>query len=83
MKISRLTTGLISGLLLIIILIIMTFQIIGNSSPEIKNAADNISGSGLPLASLFAASGAVLLVFMAGVLTVIILVVIEGDLWKK
>ena len=56
----------------LIILIIITFLIVGTTSGDITTAADNISASGLPLASLFSSNGVVLLVFMAGLLLVLI-----------
>ena len=66
--------GVIIGVVLLIVTIIVTFLIVGNTAPDITAAADNISGSGLPLANLFASNGVVLLVFMAGLLISIIII---------
>ncbi len=67
-------TALITAVILIIVAIVVIFFLVGSTAPTLTEAADNISGSGLPLASLFASGGIVLLIFMAGVLiTVIVL----------
>ncbi len=60
--------SIIVGVIGLIITFIVTFLIVGNTAGDITSAADNISGSGLPLASLFSSNGEVLLVFMAGLL---------------
>ena len=64
--------NILIGVVSSIILFIITFRIIGGTAADITTAAGNISGSGLPLASLFGSSGVVLLVFMAGVLIALI-----------
>ena len=65
-------SDMIKNVILTIVAIIVIFSIVGGTSSNLTTAADNISGSGLPLASLFASSGVVLLIFMAGVLLAII-----------
>lgn len=52
----------------VILAIVLTFLIVGNLAGTIIVAAGNISGSGLPLASLFGASGIALIIFMVGIL---------------
>jgi len=69
--------GMVTSLVLLIVAIIVIFQIVGQTSTDLTNAADNISGSGLPLANLFASNGVVLLVFMAGILLSIIVVALS------
>ena len=64
--------SIIVGVIGLIITFIVTFLIVGNTAGDITSAADNISGSGLPLASLFSSNGIVLLVFMAGLLITLI-----------
>jgi hypothetical protein len=64
--------GMVTSVILVIIAIIVIFQIVGNTSTDLTNAAGNISGSGLPLASLFQSNGVVLLIFMAGILLAIV-----------
>lgn len=68
MKINSLVTGVVTGIIGIIII----FLLVGNTAGSITDASDNISTSGLPLASLFNSSGVVLLVFMAGIMLAVI-----------
>lgn len=65
--------GVVVGVVLLIVTFIITFLIVGNTAGDLTDAADNISGSGLPLASLFDSSGVVLLVFMAGLLVTLVI----------
>ena len=74
---------MIVGLILLIVAIIVIFQIVASSAPELIIAADNISSSGLPLAGLFASNGVVLLIFMAAVLIGIVIVALKGGFKKK
>jgi hypothetical protein len=64
--------GIITGVVLLIVGIVVIFYIVGGTSSTLTAAATNISGSGLPLASLFSSSGVVLMIFMAGLLLAII-----------
>ena len=66
--VSKIATGIVGA----IVSIIVVFLIIGGMSSTITDSASNISGSGLPLASLFGSSGVVLIVFMVAVLLGII-----------
>lgn len=61
-------TKIVIGVVGLIVTFIVTFLLVGNTAADITTAADNISGSGLPLASLFGSNGIVLLIFMAGLL---------------
>lgn len=61
-------TKIVVGVVGLIVTFIVTFLLVGNTAPDLTTAADNISGSGLPLASLFSSNGIVLLIFMAGLL---------------
>lgn len=61
-------TKIVIGVVGLIVTFIVTFLLVGNTAGDITAAADNISGSGLPLASLFSSNGIVLLIFMAGLL---------------
>ena len=49
--------GIVVGVVLLIVTFIITFLIVGNTAGTLTDAADNISGSGLPLASLFSSTG--------------------------
>lgn len=66
--------NIITGVVILIVTIIVSFLLVGNTAGDLTDAADNISGSGLPLASLFSSSGVVLLVFMAGLLITLVVV---------
>ncbi len=61
-------TKIIVGIVGLIVTFIVSFLLVGNTAGDLTAAADNISGSGLPLASLFSSNGIVLLIFMAGLL---------------
>lgn len=68
----------IIGVIMTIVGTILVFLLIGNLAPDITTAADNISGSGLPLAGLFGSSGIVLLIFMAGILISLVVAFLKG-----
>lgn len=63
----------------VIIVIVIVFQLVGSSSTEISRASGNITAENvsLPLKSLFASNGVVLLIFMVGILLLIIGVVLK------
>ena len=63
---------IVTSVVLLIVAIVVIFNIVGGTASTLKTSADNISGSGLPLASLFSSSGVVLLIFMAGILLAVI-----------
>lgn len=69
--------GVVTGVVLLIVTIIVSFLIVGSTAGDLTTAADNISGSGLPLASLFASNGVVLLVFMARLLIAIVTIALS------
>ena len=73
--------NIIVSVVMLIVAIIVVFLIVGNTNADIVEAADNISNSSLPLASLFGSSGVVLLVFMSGLM--ITLVVLSLSLTKS
>lgn len=62
----------IIGIVMIIIMIILVFQFIGQSSSTIKASGTNISNSGLPIASLYSGTGIIILIVMAVALILII-----------
>ena len=51
---------LVEGVVLGIVGIVVVFLLVGNLAPTITDASNNISGSGLPLASMFGSSGVVM-----------------------
>lgn len=56
--------GLVLGIISIIIGFVIVFYIVGNLAPTLTTAAGNISASGLPLASLYASNGVLMIIFM-------------------
>lgn len=52
------------GVIGIIVTFIVVFNLVGGTAGEVTDAAGNISGSGLPLASLFSSSGVLMIVYM-------------------
>lgn len=64
--------NIVTGLVMVIVAIIVIFQIVGNSAGDLSTAAGNISGSGLPMASMFSSNGVVMMCFMAALLIGII-----------
>lgn len=60
----------------IILALVLVFTIVGNLSPSITDAADNVTnfvqdnttGTQLPLQNLFSSNGIILIVMMAGLL---------------
>ena len=65
-------SSLVTSVVMVIVGIVVIFYVVGGTSATLTAAADNISGSGLPLAGLFSSNGVVLLIFMAGILLTII-----------
>lgn len=56
--------GLTMSIISVIIGFIVVFYIIGGLAPTLVTASQNISGSGLPLSSLFGSSGVIFIIFM-------------------
>lgn len=65
--------GMMIMVVIVIIAFVVIFYLVGNLSPTLKTAADNISGSGLPLASLFTSNGVLLMIFMIAVFLALML----------
>lgn len=66
-----------------IISIIVIYNIAGGTARNIFEASRNISGSGLPMASLFRMSGPVILSYTAILLMTIITIISVGMKWKE
>lgn len=62
--------------ILAIVGVIVIFLLVGNTASSMTDAADNLSGSGLPLASLFSSNGVVLMIFMVGIIVAVIAMVL-------
>lgn len=72
----------VTSLVMLIVGIVVVFYIVGGTASTLTDSADNISGSGLPLAGLFSSNGVVLMIFMAGVLLTIIGAVMAKKAYK-
>lgn len=64
--------ALITGLLFLIIGFIVVFNLLGATAPTLLSSAEVVNASGLPLASLYAPNGIVLMVFMAGIVVALV-----------
>ena len=75
---GKLNTGMISSLIMVIILIIVAYNVLGDTASDIGDAADNITAASatLPLTSFFKKKGVVLLALMAGLAITIITAVL-------
>lgn len=71
---AQLKIKLVGDLLLVIILLIIIFQVLADTSGDIGNAADNITAADdvYPLTSFFKKKGVILLALMAGIVIVLI-----------
>ena len=67
---------IIFNIIAVILFVVFFFVFIAQVSPLTILGFNNISGSGLPLASLFASNGAVATTLMAAILITIIAVII-------
>jgi len=65
---AKLDVGLVSSVLMIIILLIITFQVLADTADDVGAAADNITAASdtYPLTSFFKKKGVILLALMAG-----------------
>ncbi|MBD3234003.1 MAG: hypothetical protein GF315_09805 [candidate division Zixibacteria bacterium] len=61
-----------------IIGIVVLFLLLADLVPEAQTAGDTLNESGVPLGSLFASSGVLFVIIMAGVLLFVV-----GYFWKK
>ena len=68
---------IVKGVILVIVAIIVVFTLIASTSSDLIASADNISSSGLPLASMFGSSGVLLLIFMVGIFLAIMAMVFK------
>jgi hypothetical protein len=70
----KLNTGLVSQVLMVVILLIITFQALADTSDDLGSAADNITAASdvYPLTNFFKKKGVVLLAFIAGIVITII-----------
>lgn len=68
--------GAILTIISIIVIILVSFGIISSTTSDTRVAAENISGSGLPLAQLFGFNSVVMLMFMAAILIMLIGVIL-------
>ena len=71
-------SAMVTGLIMLIVGIVVVFYIVGSTASTLTTASTNISGSGLPLASLFGSNGVVLMIIMAGILIAIITVALKA-----
>jgi predicted membrane protein len=73
--------GLVVSIILVIVGFVTVFYLVGGTAGTIVTASQNISGSGLPLASLFSSSGVLLIIFMIAIFVALLLMAFK--MWKK
>ena len=81
MKINKkgsMTTGTVYNYATVIIVVTVLFLLLAELIPEAQTAGDTLNTSGVPLGDLFASTGVVFLIIMAGVLFVVL-----RSTWKK
>ena len=71
-KKGKLSTGMLNSAILGIILLVVIFQLYAELVPEAQTAGDTLNASGVPLGSLFAASGVVFVIIMAALIILIV-----------
>ena len=69
-----LNTSFVKNVLMLIILLIITYQVLADTAADVGDAADSIvaNSATLPLTSFFKKKGVVLLALMAGVVIALI-----------
>jgi hypothetical protein len=65
--------SLLIGVIIAIIAVILIFVILASLAPTLLTSADTMNNSGLPMASLFARDGILILVFVVAVFIAILL----------
>lgn len=81
---GKLNIGLIRNIIMVVIILIILFQVLADTSADIGDAATDVSnasttGTVLPLVSFFKKKGVILLAMIAGiVITVITAVLPKG-----
>lgn len=75
---AKLGVSLIRDVLMVIILLIIVFQVLADTSGDLGQAADNITAASdvYPLTSFFKKKGVVLLALIAGIVITIITAVL-------
>lgn len=58
---------MVTGLIMGIVGIVVVFYLVSGLAPTLTNAANNISASGLPLASLFSSSGVTIIIIVLAI----------------
>jgi len=78
-KKGRLGVSMVSAVILVIVLLIVVFQVLADTSEDVGYAADNITAASdvYPLTSFFKKKGVILLAFMAGIAITIITAVLS------
>lgn len=75
---AKLSTAMLNSAILGIVLLVVLFKLYAQLVPEAQDAGDNLSGSGVPLGSIFSGSGIVFLVIMSALLIVVVKSFIGG-----
>ena len=75
--------SLVIGIVFVIVGFVVIFYIVGALAPTLTVASANISGSGLPLASLFSSSGVLLIILMVAIFIALLILAFKLFTGKK
>jgi len=69
---SKLSTGMLSGAITAIVLLVILFKLYASLVPEAQAAGDKLNQTNVPLGSLFIGTGVVFVIIMASLVIVIV-----------
>ena len=77
-KKGALQAGILNSAILGLVLLVVLFQLYAELMPEAQAAGDDLNQSGVPLGSLFAASGIVFVIIMAALIILVVKAFLPG-----
>ena len=77
-KKGALQAGILNSAILGLVLLVVLFQLYAELMPEAQAAGDDLNASGVPLGSLFAASGIVFVIIMAALIILVVKAFLPG-----
>jgi len=77
-KKGKLNTATLNTAILAIVLLVVLLKLYAELVPEAQHAGNNLTATGVPLASLFSGSGLVFIIIMAALIIVIVKAFMPG-----
>ena len=71
-KAGKLTTATLNTAIIGIVLLVVLFKLYASLVPEAQDAGDELDTAGVPLGSLFASTGVVFIILMAGLVVIVV-----------